>query len=66
MSWIQPVLRISDILVRTKIDTKKNFQLYFFSSVFGHQNPGSGLDPDLFEMLVRIRINNSVLGTTKE
>ncbi len=22
------------------------FQLYFFSSVFGHQNPGSGLDPD--------------------
>ncbi len=26
--------------------------LYFFSSkVFGHQNPGSGLDPDSFEML---------------
>ncbi len=23
------------------------FQLYSFSSVFGHQNPGSGLDPDL-------------------
>ncbi len=23
----------------------------FFSSVFGHQNPGSGLDPDSLEML---------------
>jgi hypothetical protein len=24
---------------------QKNFHLYFFSLVFGHQNPGSGLDP---------------------
>jgi hypothetical protein len=24
----------------------KSFQLYFFSSIFGHQNPGSRLYPD--------------------
>jgi hypothetical protein len=32
---------------------KTNFQLYFFSSVFGRQNPGSGLDqdPDSLEIL---------------
>jgi hypothetical protein len=29
----------------------KNFQLYFFSAIFGDQNPGSGLDPDSLEML---------------
>jgi hypothetical protein len=27
------------------------FELYFFPSVFGHQNPGARLDPDSLEML---------------
>jgi hypothetical protein len=36
-----------------KKDKKKHIQLYFFSSGFGHQNPGSGLDlaPDSLLML---------------
>jgi hypothetical protein len=25
--------------------------MYFLSSVFGHQNPGPGLDPDSLQML---------------
>ncbi len=25
--------------------------VFVFSSIFGHQNPGSGLDPDSLEML---------------
>jgi hypothetical protein len=28
----------------------KNFGCIFFSSIFGHQNPGAGLDPDSLEL----------------
>ncbi len=38
-------LGISKLQFLIKKD-KNIFQLYSSSSVFGHQNPGSGLDPD--------------------
>ncbi len=31
--------------------SKKMSAVFFFSSIFGHQNPGCGLDPDSLEML---------------
>jgi hypothetical protein len=35
-------------LIKTRF---KHLQLYFFSSVFGHQKLGTGLDPDSLELL---------------
>jgi hypothetical protein len=37
------------------------FSAVFFSSVFSHQNPGSGLDPDSVEMLDPDSVNSTAL-----
>ncbi len=43
-------LEINDLQLLIK-KGKNKLELYFFSSVFCHQNPGSGLDPESLEML---------------
>ncbi len=50
--------QISKLQFLTK-KANKDFQLHIFcSSIFGHQNPGSGLDldPDSLECWIRIRM----------
>jgi hypothetical protein len=45
VAWTDGGLVISKLQALIKKDIKK-FPAAFFSSVFGHQNPGTGLDQD--------------------